>query len=316
MNRFKNILYFADGVQQDLRVQKDFPAFERALALSRKNKARLTVLDVIPDGKSPDNAAGRLGESILKMLRQDREAQLDDLIQGHADPKAPVPRRVVSGIPFVEVIRAVRSNGYDLVIKDARPPDSFVKRALGSTDLHLLRKCPCPIWIERPDSVRAYRTVLAAVDPTDTDYADSPRMIMDLAKSLAEREGARLAVVHAWRLHGEEQMRSGRLDISREDLDQMLAETQSEHRKYLASLLGDYGMTPDDDGVYLVKGNAAATIRDLSRELGADLVVMGTLGRPGTPGVFIGNTAEDVLQTTQASVLAIKPFGFVSPVTA
>jgi nucleotide-binding universal stress UspA family protein len=43
---------------------------------------------------------------------------------------------------------------------------------------------------------------------------------------------------------------------------------------------------------------------------------MGTLGRPGTPGVFIGNTAEDVLQTTQASVLAIKPFGFVSPVTA
>jgi universal stress protein E len=42
--------------------------------------------------------------------------------------------------------------------------------------------------------------------------------------------------------------------------------------------------------------------------------VMGTLGRTGIPGFFIGNTAEEILQTTHASVLAIKPTGFVSPV--
>jgi nucleotide-binding universal stress UspA family protein len=309
MKRFSNILYFADGAQHDRS------AFDRAVELARKNKAHLTALDVVPDSHSAEKVAGRHKGDILKLLREDREAQLDTMIQRHAGTGTPVARQVVSGVPFVEVIRAVLENAYDLVIKDARPPDSFVKRTLGSTDLHLLRKCPCPIWIERPNSVRPYRTILAAVDPTDTDYADSPHLIMDLATSLAEREGARLTVVHAWQLHGEEQLRSGRLDISGEELDLLLSETQSAHRKDLASLLGDYGMAPEGDGVYLVKGNAATTIRDLSRELGADLVVMGTLGRPGTPGVFIGNTAEDVLQTTQASVLAVKPFGFVSPVT-
>jgi len=34
----------------------------------------------------------------------------------------------------------------------------------------------------------------------------------------------------------------------------------------------------------------------------------------GVPGFFMGNTAEEVLQTTMASVLAVKPAGFVSPV--
>jgi nucleotide-binding universal stress UspA family protein len=308
MNRFGNILYFADGVQDDLT------AYGRAVELARTNSARLTVFDVIPDRQGPADYPSRLGEDIQTLLREDREAQLDAMIKRNEDPGAPVVSRVVSGISFVEVIRAVLQEGFDLVMKDARPPDSFVKRTLGSTDLHLLRKCPCPIWIDRPDSARPYRNVLAAVDPARSGYEGSARLIMDLATSLAEREGARLSVVHAWHLSGEEQLRSGRVDISNEDLDLLLTETESAHRKDLAALLTDYGMTPDADGVYLMKGNAATSIRDLSRELDADLVVMGTLGRPDTPGVFIGNTAEDVLQTTQASVLAIKPFGFLSPV--
>jgi nucleotide-binding universal stress UspA family protein len=41
---------------------------------------------------------------------------------------------------------------------------------------------------------------------------------------------------------------------------------------------------------------------------------MGTVGRSGIPGLFIGNTAEEVLQNARASILAVKPPSFVSPV--
>jgi hypothetical protein len=34
----------------------------------------------------------------------------------------------------------------------------------------------------------------------------------------------------------------------------------------------------------------------------------------GIPGLFIGNTAEEIIQTTKCSVLAVKPTGFISPV--
>jgi nucleotide-binding universal stress UspA family protein len=47
---------------------------------------------------------------------------------------------------------------------------------------------------------------------------------------------------------------------------------------------------------------------------GVDLVVMGTVCRTGIAGLFIGNTAELVLQQVNCSVLAVKPDGFVSPI--
>jgi len=53
---------------------------------------------------------------------------------------------------------------------------------------------------------------------------------------------------------------------------------------------------------------------DLAAEHGIDLIVMGTVCRTGVAGFFIGNTAENVLQQVDCSVLTVKPEGFVSPV--
>jgi nucleotide-binding universal stress UspA family protein len=43
---------------------------------------------------------------------------------------------------------------------------------------------------------------------------------------------------------------------------------------------------------------------------------MGTVGRTGIPGFFIGSAAEEILSKIDCSILAIKPAGFISPVTA
>jgi nucleotide-binding universal stress UspA family protein len=45
-----------------------------------------------------------------------------------------------------------------------------------------------------------------------------------------------------------------------------------------------------------------------------DLVVMGTVSRVGISGLLIGNTAERVLSSINASVLTVKPDGFKTPV--
>jgi nucleotide-binding universal stress UspA family protein len=56
-------------------------------------------------------------------------------------------------------------------------------------------------------------------------------------------------------------------------------------------------------------------IAQLAKQLPADLVVTGTVGRTGIPGFFIGNTAESLMQVLNLPVLAVKPAKFVSPVT-
>ena len=308
MKRFKNILYFADGATETCS------ALERAMTLARTNQARLTVLDVLGETESPAELERRFGMDLDQILRERRREALEGLADPISEEDAVVYTRVLTGIPFVEVIRAVLRNGYDLVIKAARPPEGFSERLLGGTDMHLLRKCPCPVWIERPEAAIPYRTVLAAVDPGDTQGQGCARLVMDLAGSLARRESARLVVVHAWRLYGESMLRSGRARISSLEVDQMLEQTRQRHQAQLEELLGAYGMNSDDPDVHLVNGEPVPAILGLSEALPADLVVMGTVGRIGIPGFFIGNTAEEVLETTRASILAVKPEGFVSPV--
>ncbi len=62
------------------------------------------------------------------------------------------------------------------------------------------------------------------------------------------------------------------------------------------------------------RGQPEQLIPALARQVKADLVVMGTLGRAGIAGLLMGNTAEAILDQLTCSVLAIKPPGFVSPV--
>jgi nucleotide-binding universal stress UspA family protein len=63
------------------------------------------------------------------------------------------------------------------------------------------------------------------------------------------------------------------------------------------------------------RGEPEAVIPQFVVDEGIDLVVMGTVARRGIPGLLIGNTAERILRKLPCSVLAVKPDGFVSPVS-
>ncbi len=66
---------------------------------------------------------------------------------------------------------------------------------------------------------------------------------------------------------------------------------------------------------HLLRGDPGEVIPRLVGERRIDLVVMGTVARTGVPGLIIGNTAERVLDQIGCSVLAVKPEGFITPVT-
>ena len=55
-------------------------------------------------------------------------------------------------------------------------------------------------------------------------------------------------------------------------------------------------------------------IRETVEHLAPDLLVMGSLSRPGRAGVMVGETAERLLGRLECSMLALKPAGFLSPV--
>jgi nucleotide-binding universal stress UspA family protein len=60
----------------------------------------------------------------------------------------------------------------------------------------------------------------------------------------------------------------------------------------------------------LVAGAPALELPRIAKRLHADVVVMGAVSRRGVKRVFIGNTAERVLDALSCDVLVVKPRGF------
>ena len=61
----------------------------------------------------------------------------------------------------------------------------------------------------------------------------------------------------------------------------------------------------DRSHAHVRRGSAADIIPDVAKELEADLVIVGNVGRGGLSGITIGNTAEKILNDIAADVLVI-----------
>ena len=62
--------------------------------------------------------------------------------------------------------------------------------------------------------------------------------------------------------------------------------------------------------LYVVEGSARDALPEAARSLKADIVVMGAVSRSGLKRIFIGNTAEAVLDALPCDVLVVKPGSF------
>ena len=133
---------------------------------------------------------------------------------------------------------------------------------------------------------------------------------MELATSLATEEGSELHVVHVWRLAAETALRGRQIDTT--DVDEIVQGIEAAHQSELDRLLDPHPY--DKRTVHLIKGQAEDVILDLAESLEVDLVVIGTVGRAGVPGLLIGNTAEEILNAVDCSVLTLKPEGFETPI--
>lgn len=306
MKRFKNILYHAEGEV------KPSPTLARTVELAKRNEAKLTLIDVT-ESVSPLVASWLSETDLQALLNEQRREQLQAIAKSYAATGIPIETIVCAGIPFIEVIRTVLRFDHDLVVKAAQRPGMATYRFFGSTDLHLLRKCPCPVWIDRPNTRGAYQKIMAAIDTSDDKDLELNRLILDLATSLASREFGELHVVQVWYLEGEGLLRYGRGKLPANQVDEMAEKSHRDHKRRLDSMLAKYNL-PENHHIELIKGWPAKEITRYADEQAIELLIMGTIGRMGIPGLFIGNTAEDVLNAVRCAVLAVKPSGFSTPV--
>ena len=316
MKRFTNILLVCDeGSLHEALVG-------RAIWLAKANGAQITLVDVVDSapgelsslfGAFPGSGAVDVEYEVIEFHR----SRLDHIAGPIKAEGIATAEVVLQGNPFIEIIRKVLRDGHDLVMKGAAGESEGRSLFFASTDLHLLRKCPSPVWIMKKGQDERTARVLATVDPDPTDEQRNAinGLVMELATSLSEIDRSELHIMNAWKLDEEASLRNSAFaKVPKPRIDALVEEKHRQSETKLNQLLFRF---PDKTGrhhVHLTKGSAREVIPSFAEEQKVDLIVMGTVGRTGVRGLIIGNTAEAILNQVHCSVLAVKPPGFESPV--
>jgi nucleotide-binding universal stress UspA family protein len=272
----------------------------------------------VPAGEQPagaDRPVGSRSVLIREHVTGEEGQRLEQLADYARRRGVQVNTKILYGTPFLEIIRLVLRREYDLVMTTAQGRSTLKERVFGSTTMHLMRKCPCPVWVVKACQPEWHKRILAAVDPSPQDEERNALniKIMDLATSLARMEQRELVVLHAWTFPMEHSLKRGRVGPS-DEVDRWISGARHQHRQRLVKLLKPYDLEMPKHEVYLLKGEAGRLVPEVAAAREVELIVMGTVSRSGVSGLLIGNTAEKILGQVDCGVLAVKPDGFVTPV--
>ncbi len=209
------------------------------------------------------------------------------------------------------IVRKVIEAAPLLVAKDTHHHAVLRRTLLSNTDWNLIRSCPAPLLLSKPRPIARVPTVLAAVDPTHEH--DKPaaldRAILALAKELATALHGRLHVVHAFDTAPAIAAAAAapEPDVALPTLEIAQA-VEQRHREALDRLLADYPVPAAQ--VHFEEGPADDVLLRTCGALEADFVVMGAVARGALKRVFIGSTAERVLDRLPCDLVVVKPVDF------
>ncbi len=206
------------------------------------------------------------------------------------------------------IVRKTLECAADLVIKDTHPHSALQSSLFSNTDWNLIRACPATLWLVKPRPVSARPCFIAAVDPLHerAKPADLDRRILATATDLAGSLGGELHLFHAFDVAALVAVSTDTMAVpSALPLDEVAGAMRAEHAEAVDALRNAHGVPPER--THVEQGGTREQLMALTDKLRADAVVMGAVSRSGLKGLFLGNTAEDVLDRLHCDLVIVKP---------
>ena len=298
-----------------------------AIQLARTNSARLLFFSASNIG---DEALSPLAEEDRSQVRETvlraGNKVLQDLVDQAKRQGVEADSKLVPGKGWLEIIRQVLRGKHDLVVVGTRDLTVLRRMLFGNTSMKLLRRCPCPVLVTKAMTFASGllgaglpRRAGAGAPPVNilvaTDLKPASEEALRLGIALARQLSGHVYVLHVVEYKLDDVCNTGLPDVKQDEYRrkvraqaQEALQAQLERTDYKAlgarlevHLAGDVSL-PD------------VAIQHFIQVHNVHLLVMGTIGRGGIPGIMIGNTAERLLPEVHCSVLAVKPHDFVCPV--
>lgn len=291
------------------------PAVDRAAQVAAGMGWALELLVCIHDGMPARVPKAADGAAVRRRLLEHQLGYLKDLASRKAS--LDIATKAVWDRPLHEaIIRETLRIEPRLVMKDSHYHSAVSRALVTNTDWHLIRDCPAPLWLVRGAPWPEHPTVLAMVDPTHQhdQPADLDHRLLEETTVLADGLGGEAHAVHCFDPVPLTNVVGvlGAAGIPGQ-VAQEAVQLQAEHASRLQEIAVRHRIQASR--AHLRQGPPATAIPEAVRELNGDLAVMGAVSRSGLERLFLGNTAERVLDRLSCDVLVLKPRRFESPVT-
>jgi universal stress protein E len=258
-----------------------------------------------------------IGTSIAELKRESlakRQQRLDLLVARARKLGVPASGAVEWDFPPHEaIVRQAVSVRADLVIAECHEGKrrGWLMRL---TDWELLRASPMPVLIMKSHKPWRRPRVLAAVDPSHAHAKPSGLDARIAAEGdlLAKALRGSLHLMHA-NYPSVIGMTLGDPGIDAVTLAASYDAQKAQDKREFEAFAAAAGIPRARR--HLVDRSPADAIAVVARKVGADFVVMGAVSRSGLKRLFIGDTAERVLNSLSCDVLVVKPAHFQKRVT-
>lgn len=280
-------------------------ALELSLDLAHRSRCGVEIAVAVPghldgtvlsaDVDPMERVQDGSGEAVRNVAKR-----IDDVIAGFPHDGVPVDTLVRWGKPAREILDIARRHPSSLIVVGATGLGAWGQVFIGSTSRRLVHESPCPVMVVREELPWPPRQLLCAVD-----FSPPSLVALEWAAMLARAFDAPLIALHVV-----ETVPRLWLEVSGVMYEESFQAAEEREFGVRANQLREICAHPAFDGVRLepkvVSGQPEQCILDAVAHAEVDLVCMGSVGRSGMEGIFVGNTAERLLRVLRCSMLTVK----------
>lgn len=290
---------------------------QRAAMLAKVRDCDLELVHVISLPRSTGISARASVRQAADAIVGDSRKRLQKLMTTRRELRGVrAEAAVVWDYPIADgLIRHVLKRRPVMLIAESHRHARLARPFLSNTDWDLIRKCPCPVWFRKSRHVPNQGPVIAALDPLHAHAkpAALDAVILTHALAVAGQRPQRVIACHAFKLPAppvvDTPIEAYWIGVPEQELKRY----EKDLRAQLDRVAERFAIPGDNRLV--VAGDPVYMLPRIAKKHRASVVVLGAVSRSALASLFIGHTAERVIDAMDCDVLIVKPRGFKTSVS-
>tara|TARA_R110002072_G_scaffold80711_3_gene185279 strand:- start:1122 stop:1970 length:849 start_codon:yes stop_codon:yes gene_type:complete len=276
----KNIL-----VATDLSERSD-RAMDRAALIAKQMNALLHIVYVVDDEVTSTIALACEENATVELQRQVKEGTLFKGVKTKI--------HVEFGHPWSMITKLAEHHKADLVVLGTHRNRGFRELFSGTTLHRIAKACTSPMLVAAGRAAGLYSKVIVGVD-----FSECAQHATDVASQIADQQP--LMLVHAY--HIPFKAFTMRADEHGDIIMRERKRIETDIRRHMKDFIGTLKNPHSDTKTVIKEGGAVAVLQAEIASRKADLVCVGSHGKPWLVEAVLGSTAHELLSYPPCDVL-------------